>query len=281
MNRPRTKSSMLIAMGAMVASLALPMISRAQGTTNSVPTRNSLSEMDSSLAAKRIEEKSLDDPKAEKAYKKFVDEKNLDKKVKMGNEFINKYPNSYHLEAAYEELVQAYYAKRDLTNFYATADQGMAKFPKDPTLMAVVGATMARAYNHNDPDADQKLAKAEKYEKQAIELLKTLDTPTGMSDAKFDAYKKQVSATAHSGLGLIYFRQGRFDESVRALQQATQDATTPDATDYLVLGGDYQNLSQFKEAADAFNHCAQIPGPLQSGCKQYAESSKKRAAQSQ
>jgi hypothetical protein len=278
MRMPRINFGGWIVLGVLTAIPSLPMITRAQdgGSTN-VANRNTLTQMDASQAAKNIEEKSLGDPRAEKAYKKLHDENDADKKIKLAKEFINKYPTSYHVEEVYEELVQAYYSKHDLTNFYASADEGIAKFPDDPTLRAVAGATMARAYNHDDPDADKKLEKAEKYEKQAIELLGTLKAPTGMSEEQFSAYKTTVSATAHSGLGLIYFRQGKFDESVTELQQATQDAATPDATDFLILGGDYQNLNQLKEASDAFNRCAQIPGPLQAGCKQYADQTAKQA----
>ena len=66
---------------------------------------------------------------------------------------------------------------------------------------------------------------------------------------------------------------------MKELKEATQDAATPDPTDYLILGGDYQNLSKFKEAADAFNQCAKIVGPMQAGCKTYADQSLKLAAQ--
>jgi tetratricopeptide (TPR) repeat protein len=138
---------------------------------------------------------------------------------------------------------------------------------------------MARAYSHDEPDAAKKLEKAEEYDKHAVEVLKTFKRPPTMPQEQFDAYVKQVSSTAHSGLGLIYFRQGNFQDSINELQQAAQNATSPDATDLLVLGADYQNLSQFKEAADAFGRCAQIPGPMQSGCKQYADQNAKQAAQ--
>jgi len=279
MKLPRTNSGIWIAIGMMAASLSLPITARAQGTSNVGPVNNTLTQGDANQAVRQIQEKSLGDPKAEEAYGKFHGEKDLDKKIKLGKEFINRYALSYHADEVYEELAQAYYAKHDLTNFYACADEGMARFPNDSSLLAVTGAAMARAYNREDPDAEKRLAKAEDYEKQAIELMKNPKLPAYMSEEQFALYQKQVLATAHSGLGLIYFRQARFDESVRELQEATQNAATPDPTDYLVLGGGYQNLNKFKEAADAFNRCAQIAGPLQAGCKSYADDSLKRAAQ--
>jgi len=276
MKLPKANSGIWIAIGVMAASLFLPIISRAQGPGS---VNNSLTQMDGRQARTQMDEKSLGDPKAEQAYDKFHGEKDLDKKIKLGNEFINRYAISNHADEVYEELAQAYYAKHDMVGFYTCVDQGIARFPNDSTLLAVTGAAMARAYNREDPDAQKRLEKAENYEKQAIELMKNPKLPGYMSEQQFALYKKQVLTTAHSGLGLIYFRQERFDDSVRELQQATQDAATPDPTDLLVLGGGYQNLNKFKEAADAFNRCAQIAGPLQAGCKSYADDSLKRAAQ--
>ena len=235
--------------------------------------------MDGDQAQKQIQENSLDNPKAAKAYNKFHGESDPDKKIKQGNDFVNRYPSDFRANAVYEELAQAYFAKHDLTGFYACANQGLTHFPNDPSILSVTGATMARAYDHSDPDADKKLEKAENYEKQAIELVKNQTPPPTETEQQFAAYQKQILTTAHSGLGLIYFRQSQFDDSVKELKEATQDAATPDATDYLILGGDYQNLSKFKEAADAFNQCAKIAGPMQAGCKTYADQSLKLAAQ--
>jgi tetratricopeptide (TPR) repeat protein len=281
MKWPDMNSGMWIAIGAlMVASLSLPMISRAQGTQNVGPAINTLTVQDSNQTQDQLMEKSLDDPKAVEAYNKFHQTTELDKKIKLGNQFLNKYPHSRFDETVYQELAEAYFAKHDLTNFYSTADQGIARFPNEPGLLAVVGTTMARAYNRDEPDAANKLAKAEVYDKQAVELLKTYKRSTTMTEEQYEGYKKQISATAHSGLGLIYFRQGNFADSAKEIELATKDSPAPDATDLLVLGADYQNLSQFKEAADAFTRCAQIAGPMQAGCKQYADQNSKQAAQS-
>lgn len=278
MKMPRTGFLACIALGALAAALSFPSASKAQGTS-STEGINTLSVQDSNQTQDQLMEKSLGDPKAFEAYNKFHKADEPAKKIKLGNEFINKYPHDGHLEMVYEELAEAYFAKRDLTNFYSIADQGIARFPDEPGLLAVAGTTMARAYSHDDPDAAKKLEKAEGYDKHAVDVLKTFKRPPTMTQPQFDAYMKQVSSTAHSGLGLIYFRQADFADSVKELQQATQDAASPDATDLMVLGADYQNLSQFKEAADAFNRCAQIPGPMQNGCKQYADQDAKQAAQ--
>ncbi len=182
MKLPRTVSGIWIAIGVMAAGLSLPAIACAQAGENSpASTTNGLTQIDGNQTQEQIQENALDNPKAAQAYKKFHGESDLDKKIKQGNDFVNRYPTDFRANAVYEELAQAYFAKHDLTGFYACANQGLTHFPNDPSILSVTGATMARAYDHSDPDADKKLEKAENYEKQAIELLKN-QTPPASGD---------------------------------------------------------------------------------------------------
>lgn len=262
-----------------VAVAALFVATAAHAQTTQTPLSNPLTQMNANQQVDQVKEKSLGDPKAASAYKAFEKAKEPAKRIKLGEDFINRYPNDYRARAVYEQIAQAYYAKHDLTDFYKCTDRGITLYPKDATLLALAGWVIPHQYKPSDAGGAKKLAKAESYEKRALSALGTMKAPTSMSDKQFAAYKKQVSALAHGGLGLIYFRQAKFQDSVTEMQQATADSATPDATNYLVLGADYQNLNQMKNAADAFNRCAQIPGPLQSGCKQYAESTAKQAGE--
>jgi tetratricopeptide (TPR) repeat protein len=280
----RSQKIKKIGVAAAVAIVALFTVTsaRAQGTGASSGTQgalnNSLTQMNADQQIDQIQEKDLGDPKAASAYDSFLKAKSVDKKIKLGRDFINRYPDDYRAQGVYELLAQAYYSKRDLPNFYSCMDRGITLYPKDATLLSLAGWVIPHEYQQNDPDKDKKLEKAEIYEKRALGALTTMTAPRGMSDEQFAAYKKQVTALAHGGLGLIYFRQAKFEDSMTEMQTATADAANPDPTDYLVLGADYQNLNRFKDAADAFNRCAQISGPLQAGCKQYADSSTKQAA---
>jgi uncharacterized protein HemY len=82
----------------------------------------------------------------------------------------------------------------------------------------------------------------------------------------------------HSGLGLIYFRREQYEPSAKELETATQIEGRPDPTDYFILGADLENLSEYKEAADAFNRCAQIAGGMQDNCRKYAGDATERTA---
>jgi tetratricopeptide (TPR) repeat protein len=285
MRTNRTNRWIWFAAGLVAAGLSLPAVSSAQGPVTSYPfpSNNSMTAGDSRQTNVAVQEnylgQMLGDPKEEAAYQAFHKADEPAKKIKLGNAFLAKYPADRYAEAVYEELAQAYYEKQDLPGFYTFSDKGLSLFPNDVHLLALTGWVIPRAYKHDDPDGDKRLDKAVAYEKHALAAIGALPKPDGVSNQEFDRYKTGEAAIAHSGLGLVYFRQHQFEDSAKELQAATSTAAKPDQTDYYVLGADFENLNQHKEAADAFNHCAQIAGGLQGNCKKFSDDAAKEAAQ--
>ncbi len=219
------------------------------------------------------------EPKEQKAYDVFFHMEDSDKKILLGNAFLEKYPTSIFAEAVDAGLANAYYDKQDWKDFYAAADKALALKPDDVDILSTVGWVIPHFYNPHDPNADQQLNKAETCEKHAIEVMATMHKPASLTDAQFAAVKALKASEAHSALGLIYFRREDYANSMAELQQATQSNPNPDPTDLFVLGMDLQNLDKFADAAEVFGRCGQIAGNLQDRCKQNADMAKKQAAQ--
>jgi len=272
------------------ASLALAMASPArQGTNpNMIPAIEQQRETDQQLKQRQLNKDIVEqaaqklDPKEEAAYKAFFDasEQDAAKRIELGQDFLQKYPASRYAEAVYSGLVRAYYAKQDWPNFFASGDKALALKADDVDILAMVGWVIPHLVDPKDPEAGQKLDKAESFEKRAIVALATMPKPADKTDEQFAKYKTEKSAEAHSGLGLVYFRRSDFEASARELQQATQAVPDPDPTDLYALGASLYNLKRFSEAAAAFTKCAESPAGLQALCKQQAEDAKKHAAQS-
>jgi tetratricopeptide (TPR) repeat protein len=220
------------------------------------------------------------DPKEEAAYKAFFDAspQDPDKKIQLGEDFAKTYPNSRYIESVYAGLSQAYYAKQDWKNLFLVSDKALAINPDDVDILTLVGWVIPHITNSNTPDADQQLDKAETYEKRALKDISTLPKPAGLTDEQFATAKNEMTAEAHSGLGLVYFRRRNFDDAAQELQQATQSNPNPDATDFYALGASLQNSGRYLEAADAYTRCSQIMGSLQEPCKQSADKVKQLAA---
>ena len=271
--------------GALVLTFAVPAFCQGQTAVSNMPGGNPLTVQDANQMYREIEEKNLHatsgDSKEAEAYKAFHNSGSQEpaKRIKLGQDFLTKYPSSVYNESVYSELAEIYYARQDVANFYTAADKAIALNPNDATMLAMDAWVVPRAYHRDDPFAEGRLDKAEQYAKHAIEILDPLPKPEGMTEQQFAQFKNEELATAHSGLGLIYFRQGKLEESAKELQVATSIAATPDPTDFYVLGAAHQNLGRYKDAADAFGRCATVAGPLQQDCKQNAAFSAKQAQQ--
>jgi len=99
-----------------------------------------------------------------------------------------------------------------------------------------------------------------------------------MTDEVFASAKNQTLAMAHSGLGLVDWRRGKYADAIPELEASVKLDPVPDPVNWFILGVVNQNTSHFDAAASAFGKCALIPGKLQDTCKSKSEEAKKLAA---
>ncbi|MHB8486028.1 MAG: hypothetical protein ACYDCM_09905 [Candidatus Acidiferrales bacterium] len=222
------------------------------------------------------------DPKEEAACKAFVALKptapaDYDAQIQGGEDFVKNYPQSHCLAAVYSRLTNAYFERQKLDKMYVAADKTLQLNPNDVTVLTLVGWVIPRG-NPTVPGFADQLAKAEQYEKHALEILATLPKPAELTDEQFATTKANAVSQAHSGLGLVYFREGKDNDSVTELTQATEGNPQPDPTDYFILGVEEEKLSKFADAQKSFEGCAQITSQLQDRCKQGAAEAKAKAA---
>jgi len=217
----------------------------------------------------------------EAAIKSFRDEQDPAKKNQLAEDFAQKYPQSRYLPEIYNWQVKFYYGKGDVEKMEASADKQLALYPNDPQTLAIVGATLPRAWNTNLPQEqkDKRLDKAEKYSQKALDLLPTIQKPEGMPDATFQQLKGETYAMAYSGLGLVAFRRGKFNEAIPNLEKAVKaDPQQPDPVNYYVLGKADEQTSHFDDAVAAFTKCAAIPSGIKDTCAHSIDEAKKLGA---
>src|SRR5271170_5130081 len=107
------------------------------------------------------------DPEEEAAYKAFNDTKpdDADKRIQLGEKYVEKYPSCKYVALVYSGLTVAEYAKLDLPKMYADGDKALALNPDDVNVLVLVGWVIPRKYDPNDLAAESRLEKGEKYEK--------------------------------------------------------------------------------------------------------------------
>jgi tetratricopeptide (TPR) repeat protein len=222
------------------------------------------------------------DPEEDKAYKAFADVKPdaFDQQIQTGEQYLQKYPTGRYAEQVYSRLVTAYFQKNQLDKMYAASDKALSMNASDIPVLVLVGWVIPHNYDPNDPESDRRLAKAEDYEKRAIELLKTnaAPKPDNVTDEQFAKAKTGSLAQAHSGLGLVYFRRQEYDKSVAEMEQAVKLDPTPDSVDLYILAVGLNQLKRYPESADAYEKCAATPGAVQDRCKQRLPEAKKLAS---
>src|SRR5215470_1009543 len=219
-----------------------------------------------------------DDAAAAKAFQQMPNT-DLQKKIAAGEEFLQKYPDSQFRPVIYSGLTFDYLLSGNAPKAVETGEKEVALKPDDVQTLALLGQTIPRAINANTAEPTKQLDKAEGYAKRAIEVTPTITKPEGMPDQNFIAAKNGTLAMAHSGLGLVYFRRGKFNDAIPELEQSVKidPNPTPDPVNLYLLGLSNQKASHFDEAAAAFNKCAEIHSGLQTACKNGADESKKQA----
>jgi tetratricopeptide (TPR) repeat protein len=202
------------------------------------------------------------------------------KKAQLSEDFLQKYPNSRYRPIVYQALVSVYFSTNQSQKLIDVGQKEIELTPNDTPVLAIVAQTIARTFNPSAPDAMKKLDAAEQYSKRAIEVTPTLPKPPNLTDDAFTSAKNDTLSMAHSGLGLVYIRKGKFSESIPELEQAVKTDThpEPDPVNYYLLGLANQKTSHYDSAAAAFNKCAAMQSSLQPTCKSGAEQAKKQGS---
>lgn len=204
----------------------------------------------------------------------------LNKRIQLAEEFLQKYPQSRYRASMYQSLVSGYFATQQVPKMLDAGEKEIEMNPNDAPVLAVMAQTLARTYNAKAPDAAKQLDKAELYSKRAIEITPTLPKPENLTDEAFSNAKNDTLVMAHGGLGLVYILRRKYSEAIPELEQSVKADThpDPDPVNYYLLGVADKQTSHFEAAAAAFSKCAAVQSSLQATCKSGAEDAKKQGS---
>jgi tetratricopeptide (TPR) repeat protein len=120
----------------------------------------------------------------------------------------------------------------------------------------------------SDADKEQKLAQAEGYANQALQLIDQLPKQPNETDEQHQKRKADLSKEPHSALGMIHLQRSSMglvgpdkDELVKAEQEYQQAVTlseSPSAQDYYRLGEARAFLNKYDEAIQAFTKAGEL-----------------------
>jgi tetratricopeptide (TPR) repeat protein len=187
--------------------------------------------------------------------------------------FVAKFADSEFKAWVYTRAAEAAERKNDGSKVIIYSDLALEADPKAYHPMLMEAAELARSTRENDLDKDDKLGKAEKLARQAIEIIPTVAKPNPqIPDAQWEEVKKEFVGDAHRDLGMIASVKKKYDVAIAEFKQAVEIPHDPDVPTYIRLAAAYTDNKQPDEALAVL---AKMPANAQ--LAPFVDKEKKRA----
>jgi tetratricopeptide (TPR) repeat protein len=187
--------------------------------------------------------------------------------------FVAKYADTEFKSWAYTRAAESAERKNDGAKVIIYSDLAIESDPKAFHPMLMEAAELARSTRENDLDKEDKLSKAEKLAKQALELAPTAPKPNAqIPDEQWEEVRKEFMGDAHRDLGMIATVRKKYDVAVAEFKQAVEIPKEPDTPTFIRLASAYNDNKQPDEALAVL---AKMPANPQ--LAPFAEKEKKRA----
>jgi tetratricopeptide (TPR) repeat protein len=118
--------------------------------------------------------------------------------------------------------------KNDFEKMVVYAERTLEADPKNYAAMLMLANGIATRTREHDLDKEEKLARSEKYAKEAIELIKTAQKPRpDISDADWKGATDAYTAQAHEALGQTAVVRKKYDDAITNYQAALNLSAEP------------------------------------------------------
>jgi tetratricopeptide (TPR) repeat protein len=145
-----------------------------------------------------------------------------DETIAAAESLITGFADTEFKEMALFFEARAYQQKKDMVKAQVYAERVLEINPKNYQTTLMLGEVLAQTTRENDLDKEEKLSKAEKYLTATMENLKTAAKPNPqMTDKDWDEARQQMTAEAHSALGLIAVVRKKYDVAVAEFKMAS------------------------------------------------------------
>jgi tetratricopeptide (TPR) repeat protein len=186
---------------------------------------------------------------------------------------VAKYADTEFKTWAYTQAAEAAERNNDGAKLIIYAELAIESDPKAYHPMLMVAAELARTTRENDLDKEEKLVKADKLARQAMELIPAAPKPNpNIPDDQWAEVKKEFTGDAHRDLGMIASVRKKYDVAIAEFKQAVEIPAQPDQPTFIRLAAAYNDNKQPDEALAVL---AKMPANPQLAA--FADKEKKRA----
>jgi tetratricopeptide (TPR) repeat protein len=180
---------------------------------------------------------------------------------------------SFALLAATEAARQ----KNDFVKILLYGERTLEADPNSFAAMIMMSTATSQTTKEFDLDKEEKLGRAEKLAKQALEVLKTAPKMNPqMTDEQWATAKKDFEAQGHEALGMAAMGRKKYDEAAKEFKLAVD--SNGDPASMVRLGTALSSGGKYDEAVAVFEKVMAMPD-LHPAVKQVAQAERARAIQ--
>jgi len=183
-----------------------------------------------------------------------------DSRIAAAESLMSKFADSDFKPYALQMEAMSYQQKGDWEKTIIFSERVLEIDPKSYVSMLTLANTIAQNTREFDLDREEKLGRAEKYARQAIQTVTTAEKPRpDLTDEAWAQAKKDLIAQAHEAIGLANMVRKKWDVSITEFNMAVADNPNPEPATLLRLGSCYNAAGKPDEAILVLNKLLAIP----------------------
>ncbi len=219
-------------------------------------------------------------PKSQKevdAIMAMQNAQDADSRIKAAQALITKFADTEFKPFALYVIASSYQQKNDIDSAMVWAEKTLEVDKANFMCMNMIASGLAQKTREFDLDKEEKLGRAEKMAKGAMEAIKTAAKPNPqIPDDQWELIKKDYTAESHQALGLVAMVRKKYPDAIASFKTAVETTPTADPATLVRLASAYNLAGQFDNAIVTADKAMAVPD-LNPAIKQVAASEKDRA----
>lgn len=158
------------------------------------------------------------------AYTAFYNEKDPKKKVALGEDFLQKFPDTDFKGQTYFQLMSAYFSLNDGSKATAAAREVLKIDPDNLDALSLLSYIFPLTFKADDPRASEGLSQAAADARHGLEAIQKLHKPDNVPDQQFSAFVKTKRALFNSTVGFVALQKKDYPSAIASFKAAAEDS---------------------------------------------------------
>lgn len=201
-----------------------------------------------------------------------------DARIAAAENLLQKFADTEFKAIALQVAAMSAQQKGDFEKMVIYSERTLESDPKNYAAMLILAGGLAQRTREFDLDKEEKLGRAEKMAKEAIDLAKAAAKPNPqITDEQWETARKDQIAQGHEALGMIASTRKKYDVAVTHYNESISTAAQQEPATYVRLAAAYNQLGKPDEAVATLDKLNAV-GTLHPQVKAIADEERKNAA---